>query len=50
MREELKRAAYEKPCLVVHGTLEEITHGTDFGESLDADFPAGTPRGELGFS
>lgn len=50
MRDEATKASYEKPVLVVYGTLEDITQGTSGGETLDADFPAGTPRGDLTFS
>ena len=42
--------AYEKPELVVIGELAKLTLGTGEGEHLDADYPQGTPRSELGWS
>lgn len=41
---------YEAPVLRVHGSLEELTMGTQNGNDLDAAFPNNTPRGELTFS
>ena len=41
---------YEKPSVVDYGDLVELTAGTSTGNFLDADFPAGTFRGDLTFS
>lgn len=41
---------YEAPKLREHGSIEQITHGGADGSSLDANFTAGTPRGDLTFS
>jgi hypothetical protein len=41
---------YEPPVLVDFGDLFELTAGHRDGDHLDADFPAGTSRGDLGFS
>lgn len=41
---------YEKPTVSDYGTLQELTAGLKTGEALDAEFPAGTPRGSLTFS
>lgn len=41
---------YLKPEIADYGDLAELTAGTQNGDYLDADFPAGTPRGGLGFS
>jgi hypothetical protein len=41
---------YQKPSVSDYGTLQELTAGTATGEHLDAEFPAGTPRGSLTFS
>lgn len=38
------------PTLVEYGKFEELTQGNSTGESLDADFPDGTPFGDLTFS
>lgn len=45
-----EKKTYEVPQLDVLGALEDITHGGADGGSLDADYSAGTPRGELTFS
>lgn len=44
------KARYEKPALVAHGTIEQITKGGAVGGALDATFPLGTPFGDLTFS
>ena len=41
---------YVQPEVVDYGDLGELTAGTQSGDHLDADFPAGTLRGLLGFS
>jgi hypothetical protein len=41
---------YIKPEIVDHGDLAELTAGTHTGNHLDANFPAGTTRGDLTFS
>ena len=41
---------YVKPEVVDYGDLAELTAGTQSGEYLDATFPIGTARGQLGFS
>jgi hypothetical protein len=41
---------YEPPAITELGTIVEMTRGNIDGEFTDAAFPAGTPRGELGFS
>jgi hypothetical protein len=41
---------YVAPKIVDHGDLVELTAQQTDGDALDADFPAGTPRGELTFS
>jgi hypothetical protein len=41
---------YEPPRVVDYGDLVELTAGEAIGEFLDATYPAGTPRGKLGFS
>jgi len=43
-------AEYEAPKVVDYGDLFELTQGMRDGDHLDADFPAGTSRGDLGFS
>ena len=42
--------AYEAPRVVDYGTLTDVTAANTTGEFLDADFPAGTPKGDLTFS
>ena len=42
--------SYEAPKLTVHGSLEDMTQGSSVGNSLDASFPAGTPKGNITFS
>ncbi len=44
------RQAYETPELETLGTVEDLTRGSSSGSALDADFSAGTPRGDLTFS
>ena len=41
---------YTEPKIVDHGDLVELTAAQADGENTDADFPTGTPRGELTFS
>ncbi len=41
---------YVSPTITVLGDIEAITLGFSVGEHLDADFPTGTPRGDLTFS
>jgi len=41
---------YYAPELEELGTAAELTLGQSSGLRLDADFPAGTPFGELTFS
>jgi hypothetical protein len=44
------KQVYVAPTLTVYGDVEVITQGFDVGGALDADFPDGTPRGDLTFS
>ncbi|MDF1621533.1 hypothetical protein [Pseudothioclava nitratireducens] len=44
------KKTYAAPRLSVHGKLEDLTHGQTSGSKLDADFPDGTPFGDLTFS
>jgi hypothetical protein len=44
------RKEYDPPVLEELGPLSELTLGQSSGMRLDADFPAGTPFGELTFS
>jgi hypothetical protein len=41
---------YIKPEVVDYGDLAELTAGTQDGDFLDATYPIGTARGQLGFS
>lgn len=41
---------YEAPRVTVMGTAAELTKGLSKGSHLDADFPTGTPKGDLTFS
>ncbi|MGH3432933.1 MAG: lasso RiPP family leader peptide-containing protein [Thermocrispum sp.] len=41
---------YVVPSFEELGTVEELTLGSARGVRLDADFPAGTPFGDLSFS
>ena len=41
---------YEPPAISVIGTVEDLTQGNLDGESLDAAYPAGTPKRNLRFS
>jgi hypothetical protein len=41
---------YIGPEIADYGDLAELTAGAQTGDYLDADFPAGTHRGQLGFS
>ena len=44
------KSAYTRPRLVVYGKLEEITQQSGTGDRLDADYPAGTHKSDLGWS
>jgi len=48
--DEKTKKAYIKPELRVIGNVPELTQGSLIGDYLDADYPAGTPRGRLGFT
>lgn len=48
--DEVENKPYITPELTVHGDVEAITQANTGGGRLDADFPAGTPRGEITFS
>ena len=50
MTEQATRRAYRAPALVVHGSLEAITHGASSGSRLDAAFGRNTPVSQLTFS
>ncbi|TKA94277.1 lasso RiPP family leader peptide-containing protein [Cereibacter changlensis] len=50
MQNTSANVSYEAPKLNVHGSLEDMTQGSSVGNSLDASFPVGTPRGDLTFS
>lgn len=41
---------YEPPTIRPLGSLEDLTQASTEGDQLDADFPDGTPRGDLTFS
>jgi hypothetical protein len=41
---------YEAPKVVDYGDLLDLTGGQSDGEYLDADFPIGTAKSQLGFS
>lgn len=41
---------YEAPTIADYGDLVELTAQQTGGDFTDADFPAGTPRGDLTFS
>lgn len=45
-----EKLVYERPDLEALGTVEDLTRGSSTGSALDADFSAGTPRGDLTFS
>ncbi len=44
------KVSYETPSIADYGDLVELTAGQADGDFLDADFPSGTPRGDLTFS
>jgi len=44
------KKVYEKPRLHEISSVLELTLGTQDGNSLDANFSVGTPRGSLTFS
>ncbi|WP_239807405.1 lasso RiPP family leader peptide-containing protein [Croceicoccus hydrothermalis] len=48
--ETLKNNGYEAPKMEKIGSFEELTLGSSTGNFLDADFPDGTPFGDLTFS
>lgn len=50
METETKKKGYTTPKLTIYGGVEVITQGSLDGDSLDADFPAGTKRLDLRFS
>lgn len=41
---------YEAPQVTVIGTVADLTQGMRHGSALDADYPVGTPKGDLTFS
>lgn len=41
---------YVDPTVVDYGKLADVTAGMADGESLDRDFPTGTPKKDLTFS
>jgi hypothetical protein len=41
---------YEKPQIIDYGDLAALTQAASAGGFLDADFPAGTPVGDLTFT
>jgi hypothetical protein len=47
---EKKITEYVAPKIEDHGDLAELTAGKSVGAELDADFPKGTPSGDLGFT
>ena len=44
------QVGYEQPSIADYGDLVELTAQSTDGDFLDADFPSGTPRGDLTFS
>lgn len=46
----MRNRTYQTPRLVELGSVAELTQGERRGDVLDADFPAGTPVGDLTFS
>ena len=46
----MTKKSYNKPQLTIYGNVEVLTQGADDGAALDATFPVGTPKGDLGFS
>lgn len=45
-----KKAAYEAPEVVKHGSFEQLTEAGATGPAIDADFPNKTPVSDLTFS
>jgi len=41
---------YQKPHVVDHGKLTDVTASQTEGDRTDRDFPVGTPKGDLTFS
>ena len=41
------KATYETPTIEDHGDLTELIALEGFGAFTDADFPAGTPAGDI---
>ncbi len=37
------KKSYQKPELIVHGTVAQLTQATTVGTKLDKTFPIGTP-------
>lgn len=44
------KRVYATPELEALGSIENVTRGNTPGQALDADFAAGTPKGDLTFS
>jgi len=44
------KKSYAQPKLTAYGNVEVLTQGASSGPNLDADFPTGTPFGDLTFS
>jgi len=49
-RMDPKDVTFEKPQIVDHGDLTDLTAAAGVGNFLDAAFPDGTPRADLTFS
>ena len=50
MKDRKPEETYTAPRVVDYGDLVELTAQQQTGNNLDANFPTGTPRGELTFS
>ena len=48
--QDRKPETYIAPRVVDYGDLVELTAASQTGNQLDANFPTGTPRGDLTFS
>jgi hypothetical protein len=46
----MEKKVYVPPKLTTYGDVETITHGFQTGDSLDATFVVGTPKGAITFS
>jgi hypothetical protein len=44
-----KTESYEKPTIVDHGDLTELTAGLKGGSTTDASFPVHTPQSQITF-